>query len=57
MRLIHKNQTLLNANLISFSKVIKSVEFEKLINVMKENLKSMEENKIWDIVDFSKSAK
>ena len=43
--------------MVLFSKVIESDEFEKWIDVMKEELKSMEENKVWDIVDFPIGAK
>ena len=47
----------INADPISFSEAIESVESEKWIEAMKEELKSMEENKVWDIVDLSEGAK
>ena len=47
----------INADPISFSEAIESVESEKWIEAMKEELKSMEENKVWDIVDLPEGAK
>ena len=47
----------INADPISFSEAIESAKFEKWINAMKKELKSIEENKFWDIVDLPESAK
>ena len=54
---MQKSDIGINANPISFSKAIKSVESEKWINAMKEELKFMEENKVWKIVDLPEGAK
>ena len=47
----------INAKPVSFWEAIEIVKSEKWINVMKENLKSMEENKVWDIVDLLEGVK
>ena len=47
----------INEDPVSFSRAIESIELEKWIDVMKEELKSMEENKVWDIVKLLESAK
>ena len=57
MRLICKLNIGINADPVSFLKAIESVKSKKWINVMKKELKSIEENKAWDIIDFPEGVK
>ena len=58
MRLICKSQILELIQIqFHFFKAIQSTKFEKCIETMKEELKSMEENKVWDIVDLLECAR
>ena len=47
----------INVDLISFLETIRSTKFKKWIDAMKEELQSMEENKVYDIVDLLEDAK
>nr|XP_009803862.1 PREDICTED: uncharacterized protein LOC104249184 [Nicotiana sylvestris] len=47
----------LNKDPVLFSQVIKSNESDKWIDSMNEELKSMEYNKVWDLVELPKSSK
>ncbi|GJV78730.1 retrovirus-related pol polyprotein from transposon TNT 1-94 [Tanacetum coccineum] len=42
---------------VSFSQAIKSDKFEMWIDVMKEKLKSMAQNKVWDLVNMPEASK
>lgn len=47
----------INKDPVSFLEAMNSVESEKWIDAMKEELKSMQENKVWEIVELPKDAK
>ena len=42
---------------ISFSQVKQSVKSHKWIEAMKDEMKSMKDNDVWDLVELSKGAK
>ena len=42
---------------ISFRQAMESDNFKKWLNAMKEELKSMDDNKVWDLVEFPKGLK
>ena len=42
---------------VSFSQAIKSVDFIKWIDAMKDEMKSMDQNKVWDLVELPKGYK
>ena len=51
MWFIYKNQGLCNDS-ISFSQAIASSHFTKWIDAMNDELKSMDQNEVWDLVEF-----
>jgi len=42
---------------VSFRQAMESNYSEKWLNEMKEELKSMDDNKVWDLVEFPKGSK
>ena len=42
---------------VSFSQAIKSVDFIKWIDAMKDEMKSMDQNKVWDLVELPEGYK
>ncbi len=47
----------INKDPVSFSQDIKSNESDKWLDAMKDDLKSIEQNKVWDLVEFPKASK
>ena len=47
----------INKDPVSFSQAIESTKSDKWINAMKDELKSMEQNKVWDLVELLESCK
>lgn len=47
----------INKDPVTFSQAIESIESDKWINAMKDELKSMEQNKVWDLVELPKNCK
>ena len=47
----------INKDLVSFSQAIESDESDKWIDAMKDELKSMKDNKVWDLVELSESSR
>lgn len=47
----------INKDPVSFSQAIESIESEKWLNAMKDELKSMEHNKVWDLVELPEGSK
>ena len=44
-------------NPVSFSQAINSDKFDKWIDAMKEELKSMTQNNVWDLVELQEGSK
>jgi hypothetical protein len=42
---------------VSFSQAIESSDFEKWINAINDELKSIEQNEVWDVVDLPEGFK
>ena len=47
----------INEDLVSYSQAINNVKFDKLIDAMKDGLKSMEQNSFCDLVELPKNYK
>lgn len=47
----------INNDPTSFLQAINCNEFDKWIGAMKEKLKSMEQNKVWDLIELPKGSK
>lgn len=57
---LHKTKTDLSINdndLVSFSQTVSCDNYEKWLNVMKEEINSMEHNSVWDLVELLKGCK
>jgi len=53
----HESDLTINEDPVSFRQAMKSNNFEKWFDAMKKELKSMDDNKVWDLVEMPKSAK
>ena len=53
----HECELSINKDLVSLRQAMESGNSEKLLNVMKEELKSMDDNKFWDLVKFLEGSK
>ena len=53
----HKCDLSVDKDLVSFKQAIECHNSENWINVMKEELKSMDDNKVWDLVEFFEGSK
>ena len=53
----HKCDLSVDKDPVSFKQAIECHNSEKWINVMKEVLKSMDDNKVWDLVELLEGSK
>ena len=53
----HECELSINRDSVSLRQAMESGNSEKLLNVMKEELKSMDDNKFWDLVKFLEGSK
>ena len=47
----------INNDPVLFSQAINSDKFDKWIDAMKEELKSMTQNNVWDLIEFPEGSK
>ena len=47
----------INKGLVSFLQAIESNEFDKWIDAIKDELKSMEQNNVWDLIQLLEGSK
>ena len=53
----HECELSIDEDPVSFRQAMESVNSEKWLNAMKEELKSMDDNKVWDLVELPKGSK
>ena len=53
----HECELSIDEDPISFKQAMKSDISEKFLSAMKEELKSMDDNKVWDLVDLPEGSK
>ena len=53
----HECELSIDEDPVSFRQAMEGDYFEKWLNAMKEKLKSMDDNKVWDLVELPEGSK